>query len=55
MTRLDRRGTKGDLIIHYIIDIPTKLSGDEKKLYSALLELQGGKKAEKGFFEKIFE
>jgi DnaJ-class molecular chaperone len=30
----------GDLIIHYVIDIPTKLSSDEKKLYSALLELQ---------------
>ncbi len=55
VSRLDRKWMKGDLIIHYIIDIPSKLSGDEKKLYSALLELQGGKKAEKGFFESIFE
>lgn len=53
--RLDRKGTKWDLIIHYVIDIPTRLSNDEKKLYSALLELQGGKKAGKGFFESIFE
>ncbi len=53
--RLDRKWAKWDLIIHYVIDIPTRLTGDEKKLYSALLELQGGKKAGKGFFESIFE
>ncbi|GAB0174161.1 MAG: molecular chaperone DnaJ [Candidatus Altimarinota bacterium] len=53
--RLDRRGMKGDLIIHYEIDIPTKLSSEEKKLYTALLELESGKKMEKGFFEGIFE
>jgi molecular chaperone DnaJ len=55
VARLDRKWAKWDLIIHYTIDIPTRLSSDEKKLYSALLELQGGKKAEKWFFEKIFE
>ena len=54
VARLDRKGAKWDLIIHYTIDIPTKLSGDEKKLYSALLELQGGKKAEKWFFDNLF-
>jgi molecular chaperone DnaJ len=54
IARLDRKWSKWDLIIHYSIDIPTKLSSDEKKLYSALLELQGGKKAGKGFFESIF-
>jgi len=53
--RLDRKGTKWDLIIHYIIDIPTRLSSDEKKLYTALLEVQGGKSGGKGFFESIFE
>lgn len=55
LPRLDRRGMKWDLIIHYEIDIPTKLSSEEKKLYTALLEIQGGKKMEKGFFESIFE
>ena len=55
LERVDRRGMTGDLIIHYVIDIPTKLSSDEKKLYSALLELQWGKKAPKWFFESIFE
>jgi molecular chaperone DnaJ len=53
--RLDRRWTKGDLIIHYEIDIPTKLSSEEKKLYTALYEIQNGKKMEKGFLESIFE
>jgi molecular chaperone DnaJ len=55
LTRLDRKWAKWDLIIHYVIDIPTKISADEKKLYSALLELQWGKKAPKGFLESIFE
>lgn len=55
LARLDRRGLKWDLLIHYEIDIPTKLSTDEKKLYSALLEIQSGKKMEKWFFESIFE
>ncbi len=55
VSRLDRKWAKWDLIIHYIIDIPIKLSSDERKLYSALLEIQWGKKAEKGFFESIFE
>ncbi len=53
--RLDRKWAKWSLIIHYIIDVPTRLSSDEKKLYIALLELQGGKKAGKWFFEAIFE
>lgn len=55
LSRLDRKGAKWDLIIHYVIDIPTKISADERKLYSALLELQWGKKAPKWFFESIFE
>ncbi len=55
LTRLDRKGTKWDLIIHYVIDIPMKISADEKRLYSALLEIQWGKKAPKWFLESIFE
>ena len=38
--RLDRKNTKGDLHIHYAIDIPHKLSSEEKKLYEALLHSQ---------------
>lgn len=52
--RIDRRGSKGDLLIHYTVDIPTKLSSEERKLYEALLHIQGGKKAEKGFFTWLF-
>ncbi len=52
--RLDRRGMKWDLIIHFEIEIPSKLSSDERKLYSALLEIQYGKKMEKWFFENLF-
>jgi molecular chaperone DnaJ len=55
VSRLDKKWAKGDLIVHFIIDIPTKLSSDEKKLYTALLEIQGWKKTEKGFFDTIFQ
>ena len=34
---LDHRGT-GNLIIHIIVDIPIKISPDQKKLYEALLQ-----------------
>ena len=54
LARLDRRGAKGDLIIHYIIDIPSKPSSDEKKLYSALLEIQSGKTQEKWWLDNFF-
>ena len=40
LPRLDRRGMKGDLILHYKIVTPSKLSSEEKKLYSALLEIE---------------
>jgi DnaJ-class molecular chaperone len=46
---------KGDLILHYIVETPTRLSSEQRKLYSALLEVESGKKMEKGFFESIFE
>ncbi len=55
MPSVQRKWSKWHLIIHLVIDIPTRLSSDEKKLYAALLELQWGKKAGKGFFEGIFE
>jgi molecular chaperone DnaJ len=55
LPRLDRRGMKGDLILHYIVETPTRLSSEQRKLYSALLEVEWGKKMEKWFFESIFE
>lgn len=55
MASLQRKGSHGHLIIHLNIEIPKKISRDEEKLYTALLEVQWGKKAEKGFFESIFE
>ncbi len=55
MPSVQKKWARGHLIVHLVIDIPTKLSNDEKKLYTALLELQGGKKAGKWFFESIFE
>lgn len=54
IVRLDRKGSKWDLMVHYVIDIPTKLSSDEKKLYEALFEVQWGKKAHKGFLDWLF-
>ncbi len=55
MPSVQKKWAQWHLIIHLMIDIPTRLSSDEKKLYAALLELQGGKKAGKWFFEGIFE
>lgn len=43
MERLDRKGGSGNLYIHIEIDIPTKLSPDQKKLYEAILHSEGGK------------
>jgi DnaJ-class molecular chaperone len=40
-------------MIHIEIDIPTKLSGDQKKLYEALLQSEGGK-MKKGWMEEFF-
>jgi DnaJ-class molecular chaperone len=55
VSRLDRKWAKWSLIIHYTIDVPTRLSSEEKALYKSLLELQWGKKWEKGFLGSIFE
>lgn len=50
---VERKGVKGHLIIHLIIDISTKLTGEEKQLYEALLVCQG-KKMEKGWLGNFF-
>lgn len=54
LPRLDRKGHKWDLYIHIDIDIPTKLSKDQKALYEALLQIEWGKKMKKGFIEGLF-
>lgn len=51
---VERKWVKWNLIIHLSIDIPEKLSTEEKKLYEALLECQWGKKMEKWWLESIF-
>jgi DnaJ-class molecular chaperone len=48
------RGTKGDLFIHIEIDIPVKISKEQRELYEKLMELSGGKKSDKGFFSHLF-
>jgi molecular chaperone DnaJ len=53
MERLDRKWGIWSLMIHIEIDIPTKLSGDQKKLYEALLQSEGGK-MKKGWMEEFF-
>ncbi|MBC7503364.1 DnaJ domain-containing protein [Candidatus Gracilibacteria bacterium] len=53
MQRLDRKGGAGNLVIHIEIDIPTKTSGDQKKLYEAILQSEGGK-MKKGWMEEFF-
>jgi molecular chaperone DnaJ len=53
MERLDRKWWKGSLKIHIEIDIPTKISSDQKKLYEALLQSEGGK-MKKWWMEEFF-
>jgi molecular chaperone DnaJ len=51
--RLDRNGGRWNLIIHIQIDIPTRLSSDQKKLYEALLQSEWGK-MKKWWLEELF-
>ena len=44
-----------DILFHIEIEIPKRLSHDERKLYEALFELEWWKKWEKGFLGRIFE
>lgn len=52
---VSRKDEKGNLFFHIEIDVPKKLSNEERALYESLLEHEWGKKEEKSFFEKIFE
>jgi molecular chaperone DnaJ len=53
MERLDRKWGSGSLIIHIEIDIPARISGDQKKLYEALLQSEWGK-MKKGWIQEFF-
>lgn len=53
MDRLDRKGGRWNLLLHIEVDTPTKLSGDQKKLYEALLQSEWGK-MKKGWLEEFF-
>ena len=54
LPRLDGRGQhKWDLILHIEVEIPKKISGDQKKLYEAILKSEGGK-MKKWWLEDIF-
>lgn len=46
-------GATGNLIITIIIDIPTRLSSDQKRLYEAIITSEGGK-PKKWWLEEIF-
>jgi DnaJ-class molecular chaperone len=52
LEHLGRQG-KWSLIFHIIVDTPTKLSSDQKKLYEAIL-LSEGSKPKKGWLEELF-
>lgn len=46
-------GRTGNLIIHIVVDIPTKISSDQKKLYEALMQSEWGK-VKKWWLEELF-
>lgn len=50
---LNRGGKVGNLIIKLVVEIPTRLTADEKRLYEALLIANGGK-PKKWWLEEIF-
>ncbi|MBR2929989.1 MAG: molecular chaperone DnaJ [Clostridia bacterium] len=50
-----RRRSKGDLIFTVVVETPTKLNAEQKKLLEQFAESRGeGKGERKGFFRKIF-
>ena len=51
-----RSRRKGDLIFTVVVETPTKLTQEQKKLLEQFAELRGeGKKGKRGFFKKIFD
>ena len=53
LPRLDGRSGTGNLILHIEVEIPRKLSADQKKLYEAILQSEWGK-TKKGWLEDFF-
>ena len=53
MERLDRKWSTGNLRIHIEVDIPTKMSGDQRRLYEALLQSEWWK-MKKWWMEEFF-
>jgi DnaJ-class molecular chaperone len=51
---LGKSGKYGDLKIILGIDVPKKLSPEQKKLITSLGETFGREESEKGFFDKLF-
>jgi len=52
-TRLDKRGMHWNLILHIEVDIPKKITSDQKRLYEAILQSEWGK-TKKGWLEDLF-
>ncbi len=50
-----RRKTKGDLIFTVVVETPTKLNAEQKKLLRSLGESLGEKEEKGGFFSKLFK
>jgi molecular chaperone DnaJ len=41
---ISHKDERGNLLFHIEIEVPKKLSSEERKLYESLLDLEGGKK-----------
>ncbi len=52
-TRLDRRGVRWNLVLHIEVEIPKKITSDQKRLYEAILQSEWGK-TKKGWLEDLF-
>ena len=48
--KLSNKARKGDQLVQIIVETPTKLSSEEKKLYQNLQKIEESKKDKKGWF-----
>ncbi|MCB9520980.1 MAG: molecular chaperone DnaJ [Myxococcales bacterium] len=56
LPRVGQRGARGDLFIHFLVEVPKKLGKRERELLEALAEEVGVARAERhGIFDKIRE
>ncbi len=51
--RIDRRGSRWNLILHVLVEVPKKITSDQKKLYEAILQSEGWK-TKKWWLEDLF-